>query len=155
MKVKQYSKRFFWLFFVFVTLFLVPTALAQAENPPIQLPALTALSLVTIITTIVTVALDYSPVLAARYDAFTDAQKRLTAAILAVVIVAGVFLLTCAGIVSTNLVCTYTGAYDAFTTIIWAFIVGQGIHLGTKPTARFKAENLGIGDVSQTSKRRK
>ena len=155
MKVKQYSQRFFWLLFVLVVLFIVPAALAQAENPPIELPALTALSLVTIITTIITVALDYSPFLAVRYDALTDARKRLTAAILAVVIVVGVFILTCAGIVSTNLVCTYTGAYDAFTTIIWAFIVGQGIHMGTKPTAKFKTENLGILSAAPQPKRKR
>jgi len=126
-----------------LAVFAVP-AFAQGTEPPIPLPPVTALTIGTIIATLLSLALDYFPGLAAKWDALSVAAKRQWSAVFAVVIVGGLFVLTCYSIVSTNLVCTRTGAWDAISSIIYVFIIGQGVHAGTKPTAEFKFDVLKI-----------
>ena len=117
---------------------------AQGENPPIPLPSVTAATLGTIIAAVLSLLLDYFPGLAAKYDALSVVAKRQIAAVLAIVIVGVVFALTCTNVVTSNLVCTTTGAWDAISNIIYVFVVGQGVHAGTKPTPAFKKEVLKI-----------
>lgn len=127
-----------------IAAFAVVPVLAQGENPPIKLPEITALTLSAIIMAGLSLLLDYAPGLAAKYDALSVAAKRQLAAVFAIVIVGGVFALTCTNIVTSNLVCTTTGAWDAISNIIYVFVVGQGVHAGTKPTPAFKADVLRI-----------
>lgn len=129
--------------FVFSAVLTVPV-MAQTQNPPIVLPDITALTLGTIIAAVLSLLLDYFPGIAAKYDALSVAAKRQLAAVFAVVIVGVVFALTCTSIVTSNLTCTVTGAWDAVSNIIYVFVVGQGVHAGTKPTAAFKTETLKI-----------
>jgi hypothetical protein len=128
---------------VIAVVFVVPV-FAQGAEPPIPLPPVTALTLGTIIASILSLMLDYFPGLAAKYDALSVATKRQIAAGLAIVIVGGIYALTCFNLVSTNLVCTRTGAWEAVSSIIYVFVIGQGVHAGTKPTAAFKADVLNI-----------
>jgi len=137
-------KRIFWIVFVLFVLFVVPVALAQGENPPIVLPEITALTLGSIVAALLSLALDYFPGLAAKWDALSVAAKKQLSAVFAVVIVGAVFALTCTSIVQSNLVCTTAGAWDAVSNIIYVFVIGQGVHAGTRPTAAFKADTLGI-----------
>lgn len=134
-----------------LALIIIPFSVvyAQGANPPIQLAAITPFTLGSIIATVLSLVLDYAPVIAAKYDALTVAQKRGLAAVFAVVIVAGVFALTCYGIVSSNLQCTYVGAWDAISNVIWVFVIGQGVHAGTMPTQKFKTEVLDIDPKSR------
>lgn len=143
--MKQFKKFLPVLFAVIViaAVFVVP-AFAQGSEPPISLPPVTALTLGTIIASVLSLMLDYFPGLAAKYDALSVAAKRQIAAILAIVIVGGLFALTCFDVVSTNLVCTRTGAWETVSNIIYVFVIGQGVHAGTKPTAAFKYEVLKI-----------
>ena len=133
--------RIAWICIVVVlvsAVFVVP-AFAQTGNPPIVLPPITAVTLVTIIAALLSLALDYVPGLRAKWDGLGVAAKRQWSAVFAVVIVGGVFGLTCANVVTSNLVCTTTGAWDAISNIIYVFVVGQAVHAGTKPTAAYKA----------------
>ena len=129
--------------FVIAAVFTVPV-FAQGAEPPIVLPDITALTLVTIIAALLSLALDYFPGLRAKWDALSVAAKRQWSAVFAIVIVGGVFGLTCAQVVMSNLVCTPTGVWDAVSNIIYVFIIGQGVHAGTKPTPAFKAQVLNI-----------
>lgn len=140
----KFNKRIFWMLFVLLVLFVVPVVLAQTETPPIVLPPITALSLGAIIATIVSLSFDYFPGLAAKYDTLSVAAKRQIALVMAVVIVGAMFTMTCFNLVSTNLVCSLNGAWDAVSSIIYVFVIGQGVHTGTKPTAAFKADTLNI-----------
>jgi hypothetical protein len=139
-------KRFVSVLFVVLVLaaVLVVPVFAQGEEPPIVLPNITALTLGTIIAAALSLLLDYFPGVAAKYDALSVAAKRQLAAVFAIVIVGVVFTLTCTNLVTSNLVCTTAGAWDAVTNIIYVFVVGQGVHAGTKPTAAFKATVLNI-----------
>jgi hypothetical protein len=139
-------KKFFPVLLAVIVLsaVFVVTAFAQGAEPPIPLPPVTALTLGTIIASVLSLMLDYFPGLAAKYDALSVAAKRQIAAILAIVIVGGLFTLTCFNMVSTNLICTRTGAWDAISSIIYVFVIGQGVHAGTKPTAAFKSDVLKI-----------
>lgn len=140
----------FWISFLVLVLLTISAtvAMAQGEEPPIELPQISALSLSLNIAAGMSLLFDYAPGLAAWWDALTVAQKRLGALITAVAIVGLVFGLTCAGIVSSNLICTRAGAWDAISNIVLVFAVGQGTHAGTKPTPKFKAKVLSFG-VSQ------
>jgi uncharacterized protein YacL len=122
--------------------FAVAPAFAQSETPPIALPPITAVTLGTIIAALLSLLLDYFPGLAAKYDALSVATKRQIAAVSAVLIVGLVFGLTCTNIVTSNLTCTPAGAWDAISNIIYVFVIGQGVHQGTKPTGAFKARVL-------------
>jgi O-antigen/teichoic acid export membrane protein len=139
------KKLFTILLFVFVitAVFVVPV-FAQGQNPPIALPDITALTLGTIIAAALSLLLDYFPGIAAKYDALSVAAKRQWAAVFAIVIVGVVFALTCTNFVTSNLTCTVTGAWDAVSNIIYVFVVGQGVHAGTKPTPAFKTQVLKI-----------
>ncbi len=123
--------------------FVMPV-MAQSETPPIALPDITALTLVTIIAAVLSLMLDYFPGLRAKWDALSVAAKRQLSAVFAVAIVGGVFALTCANVVTSNLVCSTAGAWDAIANIIYVFVVGQGIHAGTKPTAAYRASTLNL-----------
>lgn len=141
--MKITSRLFFaFLFVLILSAFAVVPVFAQGETPPITLPPITALTLGTLIAALLSLLLDYFPGLAAKYDALSVATKRQIAAVLAVVIVGLVFGLTCTNIVSSNLTCSTAGAWDALSNIIYVFVIGQGIHAGTKPTAAFKKEVL-------------
>jgi O-antigen/teichoic acid export membrane protein len=135
---------FAFLLVMILAMFMVVPVFAQGETPPIALPPITAVTLVTIIASLVSLMLDYFPGLAAKYDALSVATKRQIAAVLAVVIVGVVFGLTCTNIVTSNLTCSTAGAWDAISNIIYVFVIGQGVHAGTKPTAAFKKEVLNI-----------
>lgn len=128
---------------VIAVVFVVPV-FAQDAEPPIPLPPVTALTLGTIIASVLSLMLDYFPGLAAKWDALSMAAKRQWSAVFAIVIVGGLFALTCFNVVSTNLVCTQTGAWDAVSGILYVFVIGQGVHAGTKPTANFKRSVLKI-----------
>lgn len=136
-------KRTFWILFVLSVLFVVPVVFAQGEAPPAF--EITALTLGSIIAAVLSLALDYFPGLAAKWDALSVAAKRQWSAVFAVLIVVAVFGLTCANIVTSNLICSTAGAWDAIANVIYVFVVGQGIHAGTKPTPKFKVETLKIG----------
>jgi hypothetical protein len=139
-------KKIFGLFLlvaVLTAIFVVP-AFAQGAEPPISLPPVTALTIGTIIATLLSLALDYFPGLAAQWDALSVAAKRQWSAVFAIVIVGGLFALTCFDVVTTNLVCTRTGAWDAISGILYVFVIGQGVHAGAKPTPAFKYEVLNI-----------
>jgi len=111
---------------------------AQSAEPPIPLPPVTALTIGTIIASVLSLMLDYFPGLAAKWDGLSVAAKRQWSAVFAFVIVGGLFGLTCAKVVSTNLVCTGAGAWEALSGILYVFVIGQGVHAGTKPTPAFK-----------------
>lgn len=144
----------FYLLFLIVIAFLAPVtvAFAQGETPtePVPFFQLTAFTLGSILSTIATLALDYAPGLAERFDKLTVAQKRGGAVIMAVLIVGTVFGLTCTHVISSNLTCSYTGAWDALSNVIWVFVIGQGIHAGTQPTPKFKREVLDIDPKSKS-----
>jgi len=142
--MNKVSKRIFWLCFALLVVFAATMVMAQAATPPVALPEITAISVLTIITAIASLGADYFPYLAGWYDALDDSIKRQLALAGAVVLVGVAFGLTCAGIVTSNLVCTTTGAWDAISDIIYVFAIGQGVHLGAKPTAAFKANVLKI-----------
>ena len=137
-------KKVFWILFVLSVFFVVPLAFAQTEQPPIVLPSITATMIGSVIAAALSLLLDYFPGVAAKYDALSVATKRQLAAVFAVVIVAVVFVLTCTKIVASDLVCTTAGAWDVIANVIYVFIVGQGVHAGTKPTPAFKANVLNI-----------
>jgi hypothetical protein len=139
-------KRFVSVLFVVLVLaavFALPV-MAQSEEPPIALPDITALTLGTIIAAVLSLLLDYFPGVAAKFDALSVAAKRQLVAVFAVAIVGVVFALTCTDIVTSNLVCSTAGAWDAISNIIYVFVIGQGVHAGTKPTENFKANVLNI-----------
>lgn len=129
------------LFVLVLAAFLVAPAAAQGETPPVSF-TVSALTLVTIVSGLLSLVLDYAPGIAARYEALSVAQKRGVALLIAVIIVVGSFGLTCYNIVNTNLLCSPRGAWDALSNIIYVFAVGQGFHAGTKPTSRFKNNTL-------------
>jgi len=133
-----------WIVFVLAMLFVVPTVFAQGAEPPIELPPITVSSLALNVAALIALALDYFPGLAAWYDARSVADKRKIAVVIAIVIVSTVLGLTCAKVVTSNLVCTTAGVWDVVTNIVLAFITGQGIHAGTKPTPAFKTRILKI-----------
>lgn len=138
-------KKYLFIFAVVfaLSLIVVPAVYAfQGEIPPSF--EITAITLGSIVAALVSLALDYFPGLAAKYDALSVAAKRQIAAVLAVVITAAVFGLTCQKLVTSNLVCSYSGAWNAVADVIYVFMVGQGVHAGTKPTPAFKSETLGI-----------
>jgi len=137
-------KKVFWISFLLLVLFAVPVVLAQGEEPPIDLPQITALYLSLNIAAGMSLLFDYAPGLAHWYDSLTVSTKRILALVTAVVIVAAVFGLTCAGIVNSNLICTRAGAFDALSNIVLVFAVGQTTHVGTKPTSKFKEEVMKI-----------
>jgi O-antigen/teichoic acid export membrane protein len=130
------------VFVLTIAAFAVVPAFAQGETPPVALPPITAVTLGTIIAALFSLLLDYFPGLAAKYDALSVATKRQIAAVLAVVIVGLVFGLTCTHFVTSNLTCTTAGAWDAISNIIYVFVIGQGVHAGTKPTPAFKSRVL-------------
>lgn len=145
--MKKFSKYFRLVFVVLVlaAAFAIPVfAKGLYQDDPLAPVVLTALSLGTILQTIFTVALDYFPVIAKKFDSYAEAKKKLIVAAGAIIIVGGLFGLTCANVLTTNLVCSTSGGLNAVTTIIWVFIVGQGVHIGTRPTAEFKKDELDI-----------
>lgn len=117
---------------------------AQGEEPPIVIPPITVSSLALNVAALFTILFDYFPGLAAWYDKQSVADKRKIAVVVAIVIVGAVLGLTCAKVVSSNLVCTTSGIWDVITNIVLAFVVGQGVHQGIRPTEKFKAEVLNI-----------
>jgi hypothetical protein len=144
--MRKLSLRSLVLFLIVILLlaFTVVPVFAQGETPPITLPNVTAETLVTIIAAVLSLLLDYFPGLAAKYDALSVATKRQIAAVMAVVIVGAVFALTCTNIVTSNLVCTTSGAWEAISNVIYVFVIGQAVHAGTKPTPAFKRDVLKI-----------
>lgn len=136
-------KKVFWILFVLTVLFVVPVAFAQGEEPPVDLPEITAAFLALNIAAGMSLLFDYAPFLATWYDGLNVATKRVIALVVAVVIVAAVFGLQCAGVVNSNLTCSRAGAFDALSNIVLVFAVGQGVHAGTKPTPAFKAKLIG------------
>jgi hypothetical protein len=126
------------------------SAFAPAQDK-IPVPIITATSLVTLLAGALTLVADYFPGVAAWFDALKPNSKRLVMLIGAILIVGGVFGGQCAGWLETNMVCTPNGLVDVFSNVILAFAVGQGVHLGGKPTPDFKEEFLGI-DPKKASK---
>jgi hypothetical protein len=135
------SKRFIFitLLVLIVAAFAVVPVLAQGAEPPIILPAITASWLALNIAAGMSLLFDYLPGLAAKYDLLSVSNKRLIALATAFGIVALVFGGTCAHIVSSDIVCSQTGAWNALSQVVLVFAVGQGIHAGTKPTPALKA----------------
>lgn len=144
MKIKKIFPVLLLMIVLMLVVIPMTVVLAQTETPPVTLPPLTAISLGGIVATIFSLLFDYAPGLAAKYDTWTVAQKRLTALIVAILIVAGMFTLTCYKLVSMNMICSTAGAWDTVSNIIYVFVIGQGVHAGTKPTPIFKAEVLNI-----------
>lgn len=149
------SNRFNPVKAVFIVVVAVVAALALSAFSPTQdkipVPVITAASLVTLLAGILTLVADYFPGAASWFDTLKANSKRLVMLIGAVLIVGGVFAGQCVGWFATNMVCTPNGAVDVLSNIILAFAVGQGVHLGGKPTPDFKEEVLGI-DPKKASK---
>lgn len=109
-----------------------------------QLPAITVLSVVTILSAILSFLADYAPGIAAKFDTLTISSKRLVMLIGAVLIVSIVMAGQCYGVFLTNFTCTPEGVVDVIGNIILAYVVGSGVHAGSKPSAEFKKEQLKI-----------
>lgn len=133
---------------VFFAVLIISASLALSAFAPAQdkipVPPITAASLVVLLAGILTVVADYFPGVANWYDTLTVATKRLVMLGGAVLIVGVVFGGQCAGWLETNMVCTPNGLVDVLSNIVLAFAVGQGVHVGSKPTSEFKKEVLGI-----------
>lgn len=134
--------------FAFIAICVIVAAFSLSAFAPAQdkipVPPITAASLVVLLAGALTVIADYFPGVAAWYDTLTAASKRVVMLTGAVVIVGVVFGGQCAGWFETNMVCTPNGLVDVISNIVLAFAVGQGVHVGGKPSADFKKEVLGI-----------
>jgi hypothetical protein len=136
-------KKLIWFMFVLAVLFLVPVAFAQAENPPIPLGDVTAARVIAIVAAGMALLFDYFPPLAAWFEKQTDSAKQLISVGAALGLVVLAFVLTCASVVTTNLVCTTVGAWDAVVGLVYLIIVQYAFHKATKPTDSLKVR-LGI-----------
>ena len=142
--MNKISKKIFWICFIFLIAFAATAVFAQAANPPVALPAITAVTVMTILTAAASLAADYFPGFAGWYDALSVAVKRQLSLVGAVVLVGGVFGLTCAGVVTSNFVCSVAGGWNVLSEVIYVFAIGQAVHAGARPTAEFKADTLKI-----------
>jgi len=90
---------------------------------------------------IMSLVLDYAPGIATWYEKLNESSKKLVALGLAVFVVGTAFALTCANVITTNLVCSRLGAWDALTGVIYVIAVQYGFHRATKPSTAFKKES--------------
>lgn len=128
---------------LFVLLSLAVMAFAPLQDA-IPVPPITAASLAVILAAVLTIVADYVPGVASWFDALTIPTKRVVMLLGAVLIVGVVFAGQCYGFLATNLICTPAGAVDVLSNVILAYVTGQGVHVGSKPSAEFKKETLDI-----------
>lgn len=91
---------------------------------------------------LISVAFDWFPPLAQKFDTFTDGQKRAITSGLVVFSAFLIYGLGCAGLLSGLPACSKDGLLELFPVIVAAIAITQGIHLGTKPSARIKTKIL-------------
>jgi hypothetical protein len=99
----------------------------------------TAVLLVALFGGALALAFDYFPGLAHWFDGLTIEAKRILNVIGVTGFAVILFLGQCFGIFLTNLVCSWQGGFDLLYLVFLAITVNQGVHLGFKPTAAFKA----------------
>ncbi len=137
------KKKTFWILFALLIIFAAPAVLAQGEEPPIAVGAISAVRILAFVAAGTALLLDYFPPIASRYNALEGWKKRLIAVGIAVAIVGGLFALTCFKVISTDLACTGQGAYDTLTSVILVIIGQYGFHEATKPTESLK-DKIGV-----------
>lgn len=80
-------------------------------------------------------AFSYLPGLAPRFDRLEPTVKRLVMAVLLLGVSAGVFGLSCAGVISAA-TCTQAGAWSVVNVFIAALVANQATYLISPRTAR-------------------
>jgi len=89
---------------------------------------------------LISVAFDWFPGLRTWFDPLTDGQKRALTSGLVVVSAFLIYGLGCAGLLSGAPACSKDGLLELFPVIVTAIAIVQGVHLGTKPSARQKVK---------------
>lgn len=98
--------------------------------------------LLTIVAAALALLFDWAPGLAAWFDGLPESSKRLLNAGLLLLASVILFVGECYAIFVTNLVCDTKGALDLAVIWFMAVTVNQGVHIGLKPSASFKARIL-------------
>lgn len=133
-------RRLIWLFLI-IAIFTAVPVFAQGENPPINAGEVSAVRVMAIIAGALSLLFDYFPGLAQKFDALEEGTKQLISLGLAVVLVVAAYLLTCFSVITSSLVCTPAGGWDAAYSVIYVIAVQYGFHKATKPTVNFKAKS--------------